>query len=175
MVVFLWPASLKLLFASRLSERIKVEKKRRRLRDLGKEMIVHPSTLVYWRRHTISSLRIISKRVELILVTDLTSCKKWHETTWWNQIILISRGLRTWILQNKSIISKKPLIFSGKHLKKFLGLRNKLVCFRCKKAETKQKFIVIKQSRSLIIILPVILFKVGTVKWLHYVFIYSYI
>lgn len=61
MVVCFSTAFRKLLFASRLCGRIEVEEKRRRLRDLGKEMVVHPSTLVFWRRPTISSLRLISK------------------------------------------------------------------------------------------------------------------
>lgn len=64
MVVGFSTASLKLLFVSRLSGRIKVEEKRMRLRDLGEEMIVHPNTLVCWRRHVVRSLRSIDKESE---------------------------------------------------------------------------------------------------------------
>lgn len=62
MVVGFSTASLKLLLVSRLSGRIKVEEKRLRLRNVGEEMIVHPnipSTLVWWRIHTVRSLRSV--------------------------------------------------------------------------------------------------------------------
>lgn len=119
MVVGFSTASLQLLLVSRLTGR---EEKRMRLRNLGEEMIVHPSTpstLVCWRIHTVRSCNQSVRKVKLIILeTGLTSRK-----TGLVGFILISRGPRCEYYKIKILDLRNYPYLLGKPFFKFLGLK----------------------------------------------------